>query len=128
MLLMASQVHAECYDWPLRYGHSGTVAYDGDTIYIMMPGLSPELEEMAVRVNGVDTAEIRGKCDIEKELAGEARDYVVDALVKADKVRFCSPKWGKNAGRVVADVVIDGKLLSEMLIGSLHSHMVAIIS
>ncbi len=115
-LLMALPAYAECYDWPLRVGYQGRIAYDADTIYVMMPGLPPELEKMSVRVNGVDAPEIKGKCDLEKDLAKKARDYVLDLLIRANKVRFCEPKWGKYAGRVVADVMVDGKLLSELLI------------
>jgi len=49
---------------------------DGDTLTVNAypwPGMTIRT---AVRVNGVDTPEIRGLCDAEKELAKRARDYV----------------------------------------------------
>ena len=50
--------------------------YDGDTLTVNAfpwPGMTIRT---AVRVNGVDTPEIRGLCDAETELATRARDYV----------------------------------------------------
>ncbi len=116
VLLTAFQAQAECYDWPLRVGYQGRIAYDGDTIYVTMPGLPPEISAMSVRINGIDTPEIRGKCQAEKDMAVKARDYVLGLLSAAKTVQFCNPQWGKYAGRVVADVKVDGKLLSELLI------------
>ena len=106
---------ATCYDWPLRTSQ-GRMAYDGDTIYITMPGLPPELSEMLVRVAGVDTPEIRGKCETEKTRAIQARDFVVRSLAEARSVSFCNPKWGKYGKRVIAEVVLDGKSLAAILI------------
>ena len=48
--------------------------YDGDTLTVNAypwPGMTVRT---AVRVNGVDTPEIRGLCDAETELAKRARD------------------------------------------------------
>ena len=112
LLLVPSVAGATCYDWPLRT----PPAYDGDTLYITMPGLPPELSEMLVRVAGVDTPEIRGKCEAEKTLAIQARDFVVTALREAHSVSFCNPKWGKYGKRVIAEVMLDGKSLAATLI------------
>ena len=112
LLLVPSVAGAACYDWPLRT----PPAYDGDTLRITMPGLPSELSEMLVRVSGVDTPEIKGKCEAEKTRAIQARDFVVTALKKARSVSFCNPKWGKYGKRVIAEVVIDGKSLSATLI------------
>jgi len=81
-----------------------------------MPGLPPELSEMLVRVAGVDTPEIRGKCEAEKTLAIQARDYVTRSLAEARSVKFCNPAWGKYGKRVIAEVVIDGENLATTLI------------
>ena len=103
---------ATCYDWPLRT----PPAYDGDTLYITMPGLPPELSEMLVRVAGVDTPEIRGRCISERVSAIRARDFVIQSLAGAGAVSFCNPKWGKYGKRVIADVMLDGKSLAATLI------------
>ena len=110
-----SMAGATCYDWPLR-SSQGRTAYDGDTIRITMPGLPPELSEMLVRVAGVDTPEIRGKCISERVSAIRARDFVIRSLAEANSVSFCNPKWGKYGKRVIAEVVLDGKSLAATII------------
>ena len=41
--------------------------YDGDTITFNLPGLHPIIgEKISIRVNGIDTPEIQGKCEKEK--------------------------------------------------------------
>ena len=112
LLLVPSVLGATCYDWPLRTPS----AYDGDTLRIIMPGLPPELSEMLVRVAGVDTPEIRGKCISERVSAIRARDFVIRSLTEARSVSFCNPKWGKYGKRVIAEVMLDGKSLAGTLI------------
>ena len=88
--------------------------YDGDTMTVdaePWPGLTARTK---IRVAGVDTPEIRGKCQTEKDLAIRARDFV-RATVGAE-VQLTNVRLGKYAGRVVADVWVDGRKLSELLI------------
>lgn len=90
--------------------------YDGDTITIqayVWPGI---VAIANVRVYGVDTPEIRGRCDAEKKKAIEARDFV-RKLVLGKTVLLENVKYGKYAGRVVAGVrLLDGKILAKTLI------------
>jgi endonuclease YncB( thermonuclease family) len=53
------------------------------------------------------SAEIRGKCEEEKQKALEARDYV-RSLILGEVVQLENVKHGKYAGRVVAEVILDG--------------------
>jgi len=108
---------AACYDWPLRE-YRGNYAYDGDTIYVAIPGLPEEIANMSVRVRGVDTPEMRGKCESEKQLAQKARDYARNRLKAATSVQFCEPEWGRYGGRVVASVRVDGSPLDLELIAN----------
>ena len=89
--------------------------YDGDTITVearIWPGLT---WKGGVRVRGVDTPEIRGKCAAEKAAAIAARDFVRAAV--GDAVILAGVARGKYAGRVVADVVLsDGRDLATVLI------------
>jgi len=49
--------------------------YDGDTFRASIKNYPPIVgENIAIRVNGIDTPEIRGKCPSEKTLAINARD------------------------------------------------------
>ncbi|MDP2699890.1 thermonuclease family protein [Thalassospira sp.] len=111
---------AECHAWPLRESRGG-YAYDGDTIYIRMPGLPASIADMSVRVAGIDTPEIRGTCDAEKSRAIQARDRVRDLLDQAVQsgtpILFCDPQWGRYGGRVVASVAIGGGWLHDLMIG-----------
>ncbi len=81
--------------------------YDGDTFTVEAypwPGLTAKA---SVRIDGVDTPEIRGKCDEEKQKAIEARNYV-RSLILGEVVQLENVKHGKYAGRVVAEVILDG--------------------
>jgi len=81
--------------------------YDGDTFTVEAypwPGITAKA---SVRVNGVDTPEIRGRCESEKRKAREARDFV-KGLILGEVVFLQNVKYGKYAGRVVADVKLEG--------------------
>ena len=64
--------------------------------------------------DGIDTPEIRGECQEEKDLAIRARDFV-RATVGA-QVQLTNVRLGKYAGRVIADVWVNGRKLSDLLI------------
>ena len=53
-------------------------------------------------------------CQAEKDLAIRARDFVREKVGGA--VQIANVKHGKYAGRVVADVLVGGEKLSDMLI------------
>ncbi|PKR56912.1 thermonuclease family protein [Thalassospira lohafexi] len=117
LIVTSLPAQAACYGWPLRE-YRGEYAYDGDTIYVAIPGLPGEIANMSVRVRGVDTPEIRGKCESEKHLAKQARNYARNRLKSAKSVEFCEPEWGRYGGRVVASVRIDGSPLDVELISN----------
>ena len=80
-----------------------TGAYDGDTIYVEADIWPNMTWRGGVRVLGVDTPEIRGRCELEKNLATMARDYVRNLLI--DKtVRLTHVENDKYGGRVLARV------------------------
>ena len=88
--------------------------YDGDTLTVdavPWPGLTART---SVRVAGVDTPEIRGKCQAEKDQAIRARDFV-RATVGA-RVQLTDVRPGKYASRVIAHVWVRGQKLSDLLI------------
>ncbi len=90
--------------------------YDGDTIRVDIPGVHPLIgENISVRVRGVDTPEIRGKCPAEKRLAKEAKELVHRILVNAGKITLKETGRGKYF-RIVAYVVADGMEVSEVLL------------
>ena len=90
--------------------------YDGDTIRFNLPLYPPIAgKDIRVRVNGIDTPEIKGKCKKEKYEAQQARDMVADILKDAEKITLKNMKRGKYF-RIAADVIIDGENLADMLI------------
>ena len=116
VLAAASPAFARCYDWPLRRSH-GYLAYDGDTIHVTVPGLPAELSKMSIRLDGVDTPEIRGKCEAERQKAKAARAITRRwLLAHMTDIRVCNPKWGKYAGRIVARIKSGNEDLTQALL------------
>ena len=90
--------------------------YDGDTFRVNIDSLPPIVgKNIPIRVNGVDTPEIRGKCQYEKNLALKARDFVRAKLSNAKEIKLTNLQRGKYF-RVVANVVVDGVSLEQELL------------
>ena len=90
--------------------------YDGDTFRVNIDSLPPIVgKNIPIRVNGVDTPEIRGKCQYEKNLALEARDFVRAKLANAKEIKLTNLQRGKYF-RVVANVLVDGVSLGQELL------------
>ncbi len=90
--------------------------YDGDTFRVDIDSLPPIVgKNIPIRVNGVDTPEIRGKCKYEKNLALKARDFVRAKLANAKEIKLTNLQRGKYF-RVVANVLVDGVSLEQELL------------
>jgi micrococcal nuclease len=93
-----------------------TSIYDGDTFRANIPDYPPIIgQHMGIRINGVDTPEMRGKCEQEKVLARMAKQYTVTALRNAKTIELRNMQRGKYF-RIVADVYADGQSLGEGLV------------
>ena len=114
LALLSSPAHAESYG-----DYQGAVYvrnYDGDTITFNLPGLHPIIgEKISIRVNGIDTPEIKGKCEKEKYDAQQAKEMVADILKDADQIVLRNMERGKYF-RIAADVIVDGENLADILI------------
>lgn len=89
--------------------------YDGDTITLAML-IYPQLIKVTnVRLLGIDTPEIRGKCDTEKVLATEAKQMVHDLLSHADVLIVTVHDIDKY-GRPLVDIEYDGSDLASDLV------------
>ena len=92
--------------------------YDGDTFRVDIDSLPPIVgKNIPIRLNGVDTPEIQGKCQYEKDLALKARDFVRNKLGNAIEIKLTKLQRGKYF-RVVADVMVDGVSLETELLES----------
>ena len=90
--------------------------YDGDTIRFDLPGYPPIAgDDIRVRVNGIDTPEIKGECEKEKYDAQQAKEMVADILKDAEQIVLKNMERGKYF-RIAADVIVDGENLADQLI------------
>lgn len=90
--------------------------YDGDTCMMSLPGIHPLFgDHIPVRLAGIDTPEMKGQCEREKQLARQARDLVRSHLSRAGEIRLRKASRDKYF-RVDARVIADGADLSEILI------------
>lgn len=93
-----------------------TSIYDADTFRVNIHSWPRIIgERIPIRVNGIDAPEMRGKCQKETELARKAKKVTVAMLRNGKEIELRNLKRGKYF-RIVADVYIDGKSLSEVLI------------
>ena len=81
--------------------------YDGDTITIAskMPYDNSPMYRFSVRLNGIDTPEIKGKTDDEKSMALEVRNKLSDLIM--NKRVFLKNVSTEKYGRILADVYLD---------------------
>jgi len=95
-----------------------TSVYDGDTFRATIRQWPPLVgERMAIRINGIDTPEMKGRCKAEKTLALKAKQQTVAMLRSAKVIELRNVKRGKYF-RIVADVYADGKNVGRSLVGS----------
>jgi len=98
-----------------------TSIYDGDTFRANIEGFPVVIgESMSIRINGIDTPELQGKCDKEKQLAMLAKQFTVERLRAAKSVVLKDIKRGKYF-RLIADVYLDGVNLGDQLIKQGHA-------
>lgn len=90
--------------------------YDGDTITIAskLPWNNSPLYRFSVRLNGIDTPEIKGSNDDEKELAKIARNLITDMAM--NKTVILKNVGTEKFGRLLADVYLEGINLNELLV------------
>ena len=74
-------------------------------------------KNIAIRILGIDTPEIKGQCEKEKQLAIKARDFTRHYLNNASSIQLSNLKRDKYF-RLLADVYIDGKSLAAALLAN----------
>ncbi|MCL1039469.1 thermonuclease family protein [Shewanella submarina] len=92
--------------------------YDGDSITVNVDEWPPFLgEKITVRVKGIDTPELRGKCDMEIQQARMAKQFTVSKVRNANIITLSGIERGKYF-RVIADVSLDGVDLGDLLLNA----------
>ena len=94
------------FTFPIKGGRVIKV-YDGDTITIAskLPFDESPLYRLSVRLNGIDTPEIKGKTEDEKSAAKKARDTLSGLIL--NKYVSLQNIESEKYGRILADVYID---------------------
>ncbi|NHN38952.1 thermonuclease family protein [Pseudomaricurvus alcaniphilus] len=105
---------------PKSYGHAVVDhvvgVYDGDTITVTIEDWPKIIgDSVGVRIAGVDTPEIRGKCPGEKSLAMKARAYTRTAVTTGKRVELRNLRRDKYF-RILADVCVDGASVAQGLV------------
>lgn len=94
-----------------------TTIYDGDTFRATINDWPPIIgKNIPIRVNGIDTPEMRGECREEIEQARKAKQEAVAMIRAAKIVELRNIQRGKYF-RIVADVYLDDESLGDSLIG-----------
>lgn len=94
---------------------------DGDTVVIEAKWVpAPIKPQIAVRIFGVDTPEKGGRaqCPAEDAKGQAASAFTKNLVAKATKIQYTLYDWDKFGGRVLGDMVLDGKSLREQLIAN----------
>jgi len=103
------------FTYPITSGYVIKV-YDGDTITIAskMPYENSPLFRFNVRLNGIDTPEIKSKNENEKLLAKTSRDSL-SQLILHKNITLRNVK-NEKYGRILADVYLDDLHINQWMI------------
>ncbi len=92
--------------------------YDADTLTVEIPGQHPLFgENISVRVNGIDSPEIKTHDSCEKQAARTAQRLVENLLKNSNQIDLLNVERDKYF-RVLADVSVDGKLIKDILLSN----------
>ena len=107
-IIFAGNVFAkERIAYPNGYQAKILSVYDGDTFTADIYSFPQFFVQAHVRIRGIDTAEIRGKCDAEKQQAQKAKAHLQKLLPLNSIVTLNHVELGTYAGRIIADVRTD---------------------
>ena len=90
--------------------------YDADTLTVEIKDVHPILgKSINVRIKGIDAPEIRSKDQCEKNKARNAKKLLQNILKNAKRIDLINIERDKYF-RLLADVIVDGKNVKEVLI------------
>jgi len=118
-LLLTPVAYAQKQKQGVLYNATLTRVIDGDTVAFQANWLpEPLKKELSLRVFGVDTPEKghRAQCPQENARGQAASEFTKNAIANAQQRQIYLMSWDKYGGRVLGDVVLDGKSLRMMLI------------
>lgn len=108
--------HAPLLQTPASVTVEVVSVYDGDTFNADIDGYPAIIgHHIGVRINGIDTPELKDKRPAVKRLAVKAREYAARRLEHGDVVELRNMERDKYF-RIVADVYVDGVSLGGELL------------
>ena len=113
LLLLPTVIFANPYEWPILR------VIDGDTVVFKADFLPLDFkQELSLRIWGIDTPEkgFRAQCDQESAMSDAATQFTIDSINSAKKREIYIKEWDKYGGRVLGDLILDGKNLRLMLL------------
>jgi endonuclease YncB( thermonuclease family) len=121
LMLLPCLVFAEQQKPGVMYDVILTRVIDGDTVAFQANWLpDPLKKELSIRVFGVDTPEksFRAKCPSEAQRGEAATAFTKQLINQSQKRQMVLMDWDKYGGRVLGDVLLDGKSLRQQLIAN----------
>lgn len=121
LALVATTAYAQKTPQGVTYDANIIRVSDGDTIVIAAPFLPAPLKpQLAVRIFGVDTPEkgFRAKCESENQRGLAASEFSKKLVTASQKRQVTLYDWDKFGGRVLGDIILDGKSLRQQLIAN----------
>ena len=121
LTILPGVVLAEKQKEGVTYDAVITRVIDGDTVAFQAPFLpAPLKQELSIRVFGVDTPEKghRAQCPSEDQRGQAASAFTKAQISASTKRQVILMDWDKYGGRVLGDVILDGKSLRQMLISN----------
>jgi len=103
------------YDWKINR------VVDGDTVEVATPWTPDPLpKKMSIRVFGVDTPEkgFRAKCPAESQRGEAASAFTKKVITESKVAQVMIIDWDMFGGRMLGDIIVDGKSLRSMLIAN----------
>ena len=103
------------FTFPIKYGKVVKI-YDGDTITIAakLPNTEGPIYRFSVRLNGIDTPEVKGKSVAERDLAKHARAALQELLY--GKIVELRNVANEKYGRILADVYVGDVHVNQWMI------------
>ena len=96
---------------------------DGDTVDVDIDlGFGVWLHKERVRIYGIDTPESRTRDKEEKKYGLMAKEFVKQ-FVKGDSIKLTTQKYDAKGkfGRILGDIIVDNKSLSDTMIQEHHA-------
>jgi endonuclease YncB( thermonuclease family) len=121
LLTLTATAYAQKQPQGVTYDAQIVRINDGDTVVISAPFLPAPLKpELAVRIFGVDTPEKghSAQCPQENARGLAATEFTKNAIAASQKRQVTLYAWDKFGGRVLGDIILDGRSLRQGLIAN----------